>query len=46
MELSGLSFRKVLVGTGWAISLLLCTIIGLENDPLTLAVEVMSPFIC
>ena len=25
MAKSGLSFRKILVGTGWAVSLLLCT---------------------
>ena len=26
MEVSGLSFSKALVGTGWAVSILLCTI--------------------
>ena len=32
MDLSGLGFRKVLVGTGWAVSLFLCTV-GSENSP-------------
>jgi len=32
MDLSGLGFRKALVGTGWAVSPFLCTV-GSENSP-------------